>query len=84
MEKIKWEQAQGYFESGIDGKAGKWKVFNVFWDGGRPRDENNKFSLKCFLPGIKNGLGHFKSEEDAMSYAEKAFAYWMEGLNELC
>lgn len=79
---MEWVDDKSMFGSGILGKSGKWVLFNIFYDGCVSRDKEEKYKLKCFLPGIKDNLGHFLKEKEAKEKAEKVLKYWIENLKE--
>lgn len=76
---MQWEPYSGRYISGILAKLGKWEIFRIFSDSSTSRDSECKYILKCKLPGIKETIGHFKSETEAKTKAESVFKYWMNG-----
>lgn len=73
---LKWEKIDEKFVTGRTGKAGDIKLFSITWDSFVPQD-SNKYKLTCFLPGIRNNLGHFESVGTAQARAQQALEYWV-------
>jgi len=82
---IKWKKSKAIYVSGITGYLGKWQIFYLFWDGIVSKDDDRNYGLRCYLPGIKSHLGHFKEEEKGKEKAIKTLSYWLKhaGLNNL-
>jgi hypothetical protein len=76
-----WERAVEQFANGSHGMLGKWKIFYVHYDGGRSRNDPDKYALGCSLPGIKDHLGHFREEEEAKVKAESVLVHWLKKAN---
>ena len=74
---IKWEKNIKQYSSGEDGFLGKYKIFSIWWDGGNP-PEGKHYALSCFLPGIKDHLGHFKNEVEAKLKADYVLQVWLD------
>ena len=73
--KINWKTSNAKYTSGQDGFVGKWRIFDIFYDGIKRIDE--KEILTCYLPGIKRYLGNFKTKEEAgYSYASAEKKYY--------
>ncbi len=53
-------------------------LFEVAWDSSSMADDA-KHKLITRLPGLKNNLGNFESEDKAFERAEFALNVWMEG-----
>ncbi|KKK93193.1 hypothetical protein LCGC14_2695350 [marine sediment metagenome] len=76
---IEWKEAKGAFASGDDGFWGKWRVFNVAWNGSMTKGETRpKYVLHCYLPGIKNAFLWLEQDE-AKDKAEGIMKYWLSG-----
>ena len=60
------------------GYLGKFAVVSTYWDGGSSKEADKKLKLVCFLPGIKDTIGHFSSKEEAKKKADFVVLYWIE------
>ncbi len=58
---------------------GKWSVAQVFWDGAAPKGSELNYKAECFLPGIKNYLGNFATEKEAIDIVVLAVEHWAKG-----
>lgn len=74
---LEWKQAEGKYETGKNCYLGKWHVGSAFYDGSTSRGNPNKYRATCTLPGIKNTLGHFLTEEEAKQIVIKVVGYWI-------
>lgn len=54
---------------------GKWRVGWVGWDRLHPNDP--PYGASCRLPGIKDRLGRFNTEEEARAKLVKAVEHWL-------
>lgn len=75
---MEWERFSGQYISGEQAKLGKWTIFQIFYDACTSKDYEEKYKLKCSLPGIKDVIGHFKEVEGAKEKAESVFKYWLD------
>lgn len=74
---IKWKPATGTWASGDDGFWGRWKVFNVTFNGSMTKGETRpKYVLYCKLPGIKDAFKWLEQDE-AKKKAEGIMEYWI-------
>jgi hypothetical protein len=74
-----WKKINVKYTSNYEiGYLGIFKIFEMHWDGMTNRDQENKISLQCMLPGIKNKIGHFKNNEIAKEKANQILLYWLE------
>lgn len=73
-----WKPNKSKYCQGNFAFLGKWKVGEFFWDGAQSQGSELHYKAKCFLPGIKDTLGNFKTEEEAKATVEYAVNYWMD------
>lgn len=71
-----WKTRHHMFSPGEDLYVGAWSVGSVFYDGGRSRNEPNKYMATCKLPGMKPELGHFLTTGEAKAKALEAAVHW--------
>jgi hypothetical protein len=57
---------------------GKWKVGGTNWDSCLAAGTEEKYRAWVLLPGMKESLGHFKTEAEAKERVEKAVSRWLE------
>lgn len=77
---ITWSKDTRQFHTGLIGGIGRVKIiFSVWW--GTTKDTDGPWRLGCDLPGVKNSLGSFMTEEDAMARAEVVWSNWKKWLN---
>jgi hypothetical protein len=74
---MKWEQDTRQYSSGKILLLGKWKVGTVYYDSCRSKDDPKKYEATCYLPGIKNSLGHYDEEDKAKVIVEEAVNHWI-------
>jgi hypothetical protein len=74
---LTWESDKIQY-SKYNGKLGKYICFTIFWNSSSLVGDN-KWSLSCKLPGIKNSLGDFKEVESAKIKADAALKIWLTG-----
>lgn len=75
---IEWKPDNGMYCSGDDGFWGKWKVFNVSWNGTMSKGETRpKYVLYCKLPGIKDSF-EWLEQDEAKVRAERIMKYWLD------
>lgn len=78
---MKYEHDKSMCGNGKNCKSGKWTLFNVFYDGSVSKNQEDKYKLRCYLPGLKDNLGHFKTEREAIDKAEIVLKYWIKYLD---
>ena len=77
---ITWKREDGRFSFSDVGYLGKYKAFEIIFDGMSHKFDNKKQKLNCFLNGIKPSIGNFLSVEEAKEYAEsKVMVLWLKG-----
>ena len=77
---IKWEREEGRYSFSNVGYLGKYKAFEITYDGMSNRNEGKNEKLTCYLNGIRPNLGNFGSVDEAKLYAqEKVLPLWLKG-----
>jgi len=77
MSRITWEPSKRQYGSGEEGKLDKYIIFELFYDGSRPKSkEVPPYKLVCLLPGIKEHLGHYNQKE-GKEFAERVLEHWL-------
>lgn len=76
---LKWDNFPGQENSLF---LGKWKVGGVYYSGLVSKDDPRKYKAYCLLPGIKEVIGHFKTEQEAMQRLERAANWWVKEAGE--
>jgi hypothetical protein len=61
--------------SGCHAYLGKWRVGWVGWS--RINRDDPPYKATCRLPGIKDTLGRFDTEEEARAKLVKAVEHWL-------
>jgi hypothetical protein len=74
---IKWERKTGQYACSEVLYAGQWDVGKVNYDSATSIRDKNKYVAYCKLPGIKETLGHFETEQEAKTRLESAVKHWM-------
>lgn len=79
MPKLTWTPRENHFFPGSIGKINRIHAFTVEEDGiyGR-KNIDGPWILHCRLTGIRQDLGHHKTQEAAMAVAEEALGRWLE------
>ncbi len=77
---MEWKNDSGKYSCGKNLFLGPWKVGGVHYDSCKNRNDPAKYAATCTLPGIKNLLGHFETEEKAIETAENAVKHWLNKL----
>jgi hypothetical protein len=77
MPELIWKSINREYITGFNLFLGKYAVGSVYFDGTVARGSENRYATTCSLPGIKNNLGHFKTEEEAKERVEYAVNYWL-------
>ena len=80
--KITWKTQEGLWAIGDLCYLGYWKVGHVYNDGGTSKDQEKKYMVKCFLPGIKPILGHYLTVDLAKAKLELAVNMWLTKITE--
>lgn len=58
------------------GYMGEVRVFNVFWDGCVPKNQEKTYALTCTLPQSSQRT-HYSTSEEAKQYAEVILGIWL-------
>ena len=74
-----WKPSTGVWASGQTCYAGKWPVGNVEWVSGAKGDTKH-YGAFMRLPGLKERIGVFETEGEAMKKVEMAVKHWLKGL----
>lgn len=80
--KTTWKRSEKQYSNGSNLFAGRWHVGSVFYDGISSKEQKNRYRATCNLPGIKELLGNYFTEEEAQLVVEKAVVHWMKGIHE--
>jgi len=75
---VSWVPNNSQYCSGKSAMLGKWVVGEIYWDGTVSKGSDLNQKAKCFLPGIKNDLGNFKTEDEAKKTIIFAIGYWLD------
>lgn len=76
MNRIIWERSNHAYTNSILGKVGKYQFFSIVWDSSSSnRDKPEK--LFCRLPGIKDHIANFATQEEAKERAERVLELWL-------
>lgn len=76
---ITWTTQTGKYSNGEDCKLGEWVVGSVSWNG-VDRNPDLRYVAYCKLPGIKDVIGKFPTEQEAKSKLEATIAYWLKNI----
>ena len=74
--KIRWEPNPDRYSTGDTAKVGKWRVGMVFMDSLRPVGSPLEWAALSTLPGLKQRLGDYRTEEEAKTRVETAVTHW--------
>lgn len=74
---IDWLRDTGPHGTGHFGKVGKWMCFSTYWKSFTKDYQGPHYALRCSLPGLKEEIGVFETEEEAFRRAEQALAHWI-------
>lgn len=79
---IHWKRNTAKYSNGEIGIVGKWRCFEIVWDGLLSRDDKTTppYQLACALPGIKPHLGNFQIDA-AKAKAQHVLDHWLKGLS---
>ena len=77
---MEWKRDEAKYACGELLLLGAWNVGGIHYDSCRTRDDPLKYAATCKLPGIKGNLGHFKTDAEAKTAAEKAVENWLSKL----
>jgi hypothetical protein len=78
VKEMKWEQDTRPYSSGVILFLGKWKVGGAYYNSCRSKDDPNKYEAKCYLPGIKDTLDYYTTEDEAKKRVEEAVKHWID------
>ena len=73
---MEWKIRPQEYSNGKLLYLGKYAVASVDWDA-CVADKSLRYKVSCRLPGIKDYLGNFATEEEGKSCAEHAVKLWM-------
>ena len=62
-----WKNNNGMYASGTSLYLGKLKIATFFYDRGISKGDTKKYKVTSPVNGIKDYLGHFKTEEEAVA-----------------
>lgn len=74
-----WVNDTRLFHKGIVLFVGKWMIGAVCWEGGL-KGETKHYAAKSLLPGLKQHLDKYETEQEAKDRVEKATKYWIKEL----
>lgn len=76
---LRWDRSTDQYGPGKTAylNNSNFKAFVVFWDGSTSKVDPEKHKLICNMPGYKENMGHFTTEDLAIAYAENAYAKWL-------
>ncbi|MFA5875215.1 MAG: hypothetical protein WC901_00810 [Candidatus Margulisiibacteriota bacterium] len=84
--KIKVEKLTLKYSNGVEVRCGKWKIGSVVWNSsGNPKGDNGedlKYKAHCRLPGIKEFVGNFETEQKGVEKLQSVLDYWIKGLEQ--
>jgi len=75
-----WEKGTGRYVRGENYRLGKWLVGSWSDDTTLPNEAGARYSVTCFLPGIRSELGNCENKEAARALLETAVKKWLAGL----
>lgn len=75
--KVIWKREQGQYLTYENLYLGKWKIGSVYSDGCTSKSDPNKIAVRCCLPGIKESLGKYETEEQGKAKLEQVAKYWL-------
>lgn len=76
---LEYLDSPGRYSQGRDAFLGKWRVGWFGYDGTHSRGDPKKYKATCALPGMKDHLGNFETEEEAKAQLIKAVDVWLKG-----
>lgn len=62
--------------------AGKWHIGGFYYSGLVSKGDPKKYKVYCSLPGLKEVIGHYETEEEAKQNLEQAVTFWFKEANE--
>ena len=74
---MEWKAKQLPYSNGKVLYLGKYQVTSVDWDA-CTSDKSLRYKVTIRLPGIKEYLGNFATEEEGKQFAEKVVNRWIE------
>jgi len=79
MSELVWIQATGRFETGSVARLGRWRVGCTGYNSAQARGTTTMWSARCMMPGLKDNLGHYATEDEAKNIIEAAVRHWIKG-----
>ena len=76
MIEVTWVEDEAGYGYGKMCKVGKWVVGGYHHNSLRSRDDPKVYQATCRLPGVKNNLGDFETENAAKNRVDNAVRYW--------
>lgn len=73
--KIEWKRQTVQYSNGWNAFCGKFRIASTSW-----RGDDLPYAAYCQLPGIKNQLGYFKTEEEARERVQTAVNHWINNI----
>lgn len=77
---FRWVDDTGPWANGKNCYLGKWRIGKVAWTS-RSKGDTEHEGAFMYLPGLKDCLGYFASQEEAKARVERAARYWVANLN---
>lgn len=78
---MKWVRNETKFISGDRLFVGKWNVGGIHYNSLRAKNDPKKWKATCRLPGIKQNLGDYESEEEAKTELIKVVDHWFDNID---
>ena len=78
--RVDWKKATGLYECGENAFCGRWNIGWAGYDGCCSKGDTLKYTSICRLPGIKDRLGRFETNDEAKIALEKAINHWFKCL----
>ena len=76
-----WETRDGFFKAGESYICGKWTVGSIDWKTFcKPTEAERRWIATCWLPGIPDCIGTYRTIEDAKVAVEHEVWYWFNNL----
>ena len=77
IKSIEWKAQRGQYSNGKDAFIGKVKVGSIGWNG-IDRDTNLRYIAYSKLPSVKDQLGKYPTEQEAMNEVERITKVWFD------
>lgn len=74
--KIEWKETPLRSGNGVHGYLGKYKIFEVFYDG--VTKSVLPYTVTCDLPGLKPKFQGFESQEQGQKKAAQLLKFWLQ------